>query len=140
MKILIIHGANLKNLKDRQECYGNLSYQELVEKIKKFASSLKIDTEFFATNHEGEIIDRIWQGGYDALVINAGAYSHYSLAIADALSAIKIPKIEVHITNVHARGRHTLVTGSQCDGVICGLKEQGYFAALAILANKYKNI
>lgn len=139
MKILIIHGANLKYLGSRQECYGNFTYDELVEKIKKFALDLGAETEFFVSNSEGEIIDRLWQGDFDALIINPGAFSHYSLAIADALMDLKKPKIEVHITNIHSRGRHTLVTGAQCDGVICGLKEDGYLAAISVLFNILNN-
>lgn len=136
MKILFLHGANLNNLGNRDIIYGDFSYDELIKDLAAYTNQKGANSDFFVSNHEGEIIDRIQKKDYDALIINPGAYAHYSLAIADALADISVIKIEVHITNVHKRGRHRLVTGAACDGVITGLKKDGYYFAIDQIINK----
>lgn len=134
-KILIINGPNLNLLGEREPgIYGDTSLAALNEKIAKKAGSMDIKTEFFQSNHEGAIIDTLHAARteYDGVIINAGAYTHYSYAIRDAIAAIKIPVIEVHISNVHTREefRHKSVISAVCKGVICGLGEKSYLCAL----------
>ncbi len=133
MKILIINGPNLNalHLRDKSQ-YGTLSLKEIEEKI---ASSFpEIEFEFFQSSGEGEIIDKIIvsTGKADALIINPAAYSHTSFAIRDALEIFRGPKIEVHLSNIFGREdfRHTSVTAAACTGMICGLKEFSYIAAV----------
>ena len=130
MKIQIISGANLNVLHKRGAAYGNISYDDLEKAVSSFAADLGVKAEFFISNFEGELVEAVQNTDADALIINAGAYSHYSLAIADALRILAIPKIEVHLTNIHAKGRHESVTGSACDRVICGFGLEGYKLAL----------
>ncbi|MCL2821774.1 MAG: 3-dehydroquinate dehydratase [Firmicutes bacterium] len=141
MKVLIISGANLNCIEKRGSEYGGISHTQLTKTISDYAKSLnkKIETEFFVSNFEGELIEKIQNCTADALIINAGAYSHYSLAIADALNILICPKAEVHLTNVHKTGRHTLTTGASCDGVITGFGVYGYFLALTFLNDKFNN-
>lgn len=136
LKILIINGPNINFLGIREkEVYGNNNYEFLKELIEDKAKNDNLDIEIFQSNHEGDIIDRI-QGAYydktDGIVINPGAFTHYSYAIRDALESITIPKIEVHISNIHKREefRHICVTTSACDGQICGLGLNGYLLAI----------
>ncbi|MCL2555705.1 MAG: 3-dehydroquinate dehydratase [Firmicutes bacterium] len=138
MKIKIISGANLNILERRGSEYGNISYNELVNKIKEFAKEInsKIKLEFFISNYEGEIIEELHNNDADALIINAGAYSHYSLAIADAIKSLTVSIIEVHLTNIHSTGRHISITGAVCDGVISGFGIYGYKLAIQQLLNK----
>jgi len=137
MKILVINGPNINFLGIREKgIYGENNYDSLVSMIENKAKSLGIDVEVFQSNHEGEIIDKIQEAFYekvDGIVINPGAYTHYSYAIRDALSSVeKIPKIEVHISNIHKREefRHTSVTAPTCVGQIVGLGLNGYLLAL----------
>jgi len=135
VRVKIISGANLNVLERRGADYGGISYADLEKSIIGFACDLGLETEFFASNFEGELIEAVQNTSADALIINAGAYSHYSLAIADALRILSIPKIEVHLTNIHAKGRHESVTGAACDGMICGLGIDGYRLALQAVIN-----
>ena len=136
MKVLVINGPNLNFLGIREKgIYGNESYEGLVERLKQKAEQDGIELELFQDNSEGAIIDRIQQAYYDkvdGIVINPGAYAHYSIAIRDALASIEVPKIEVHISNVYKREefRHTSVITPVCTGEILGLGLQGYFLAL----------
>lgn len=133
MKILIINGPNLNILGTREpEIYGSVSMTEVVENLK---------TEFFAheiadfqSNHEGALIDRIQHDDFDALVINPGAFTHYSYAIADAVKNINKPVVEVHISNIYEREifRQKSVTAPYTNGLISGFGIQGY--RLAILS------
>ena len=134
MKILIINGPNL-NLTGIRETsvYGTRDMDSIINYIRQSCADATID--YFQSNHEGEIIDRIQLDGfgqYDGIVINPGAYSHYSLAIADAISAIATPVIEVHLSNIFAREdfRKVSVTGARCLAVISGLGADGYRAAI----------
>ena len=139
MKITIINGPNLNLLGIREkEIYGEKDYDYLISLIEKEAEELKIDVTVRQSNHEGEIIDWIQatkQDNTDGLIINPGAYTHYSYAIRDALASISIPKIEVHISNIHKREafRQECVTTSECDGQFVGLGLEGYLYALRFL-------
>ncbi len=138
MKILVISGANLNKLGKREAIYGSFTLEELERELAGYASD--VEFEFFTSNHEGELIDAVQNCDADALIINAGGYSHTSVAIADALAMLAVPKIEVHLTNILAREeyRHFSVTGSKCDGVITGLGIDGYKAAIDILKRRAK--
>lgn len=133
MKFLIINGPSLGalHLRDKEQ-YGALSLNEI---NKKITDSFPADQfEFFQSNHEGEIIDKILGsiGSMEGLIINPAAYSHTSYAVRDALEIVKVPKIEVHLSNIFAREefRRVSVTAGACSGVICGLKEFSYIAAV----------
>lgn len=130
-KILIVHGPNLNLLGEREpNVYGNQTYDALNRMVTSYVESLGYECEVFQSNHEGAIIDRLHQARLDSLgvVLNAGAYTHYSYAIRDAISAIKIPVIEVHISNVHTREdfRHTSVISPVCKGTILGFGRDSY--------------
>lgn len=136
MNILIVNGPNLNLLGSREpEIYGSTSMESFLETLKKEFSSLNI--HYFQSNIEGEIINRLHVDDYDALIINPGAYSHYSYAIADGLKNIKKPKIEVHISNIYKREefRQKSVTAAQSDGVITGLGLNGYRLAVLNLVH-----
>lgn len=136
MNILIINGPNINFLGIREKgIYGNQDYNYLLEMIDKKAKETGDDIEVFQSNGEGEIIDRIQQAYHekkDAIIINPGAYTHYSYAIRDALASFECKKIEVHISNVHKREefRHTSVTAPVCDGQIVGMGLYGYIMAI----------
>ncbi|MCI8474207.1 MAG: type II 3-dehydroquinate dehydratase [Oscillospiraceae bacterium] len=136
MKFLIINGPNLNLLGRREpEIYGKEGYAALCQRLKAFAAAHGSTAECFQSNHEGAIVDAIQsaQGGYDAIVMNPGAYTHYSVAILDALKAVDVPCVEVHISNIHRREefRHRSVTAPGCVGQITGLGLYGYEAAMA---------
>ena len=136
MKILILNGPNL-NLLDKRpvENYGALTLSQIEETIRKEFPDYQF--EFFQSNHEGELIDKIQTANksFDGLIINPGGYSHTSVAIKDALEICSIPKIEVHISNLASREdfRHTMLTASSCDGYISGFGEKSYVGAIYIL-------
>ena len=139
MKVLVLNGPNLGSLGRREpEIYGQRTLAELERRIQQEARDLGVEIECRQSNHEGELIDAIERQGAaaQALIINPGALSHYSLALADALRATGKPVVEVHISNVFAREpeRHRMVTASAATGVICGLGFDGYLAALRFLA------
>lgn len=133
MKILILNGPNLNLLGTREpEIYGNVSMKEVLEDLQQ--EFQKIEIGYFQSNHEGEIIDRLQLEDFDALIINPGAFTHYSYAIADALKNITKKKIEVHISNIYQREtfRQKSVTAAYTDAIISGFGISGY--RLAILA------
>ena len=135
MKFLIINGPNLNLLGQREPgIYGQENYQGLCDRLRAFAAAHGASAECFQSNHEGAIVDAIQaaQGVYDAIVMNPGAYTHYSIAILDALKAVSVPCVEVHISNIHQREefRHRSVTAPACVGQICGLGLYGYEAAM----------
>ena len=145
MKLLVINGPNINFLGIREKgIYGDRNYDYLVKLIEDKAKELGVSVEVFQSNHEGAIIDRIQQAyydGVDGIVINPGAFTHYSYAVRDALASIPaIPKIEVHISNVHTREefRHTSVTVPVCDGQVVGLGLKGYAYALEALTELVK--
>ena len=135
MKILIVNGPNLNLLGTREpEIYGTVSMDDFLENLKeKFPED---EILFFQSNVEGEIINRLQEDDYEALIINPAAYTHYSYAIADCLRNIQKPKIEVHISNIYAREefRQKSVTAAHCNGVISGFGLDGY--RLAVLSLK----
>lgn len=136
MKILVINGPNINMLGIREtNIYGNLSYPKLVEMIDEKSKKLKIQVEFFQNNIEGEIINKIQSAysKYDGIIINPAAYTHYSIAILDAIKSVSIPTIEVHLSNIHSREeyRHHSVTASACIGQISGFGPYGYLMALS---------
>lgn len=135
MKFLIINGPNLNLLGQREPgIYGEENYQSLCQRLKDYAQAHNSTAAFLQSNHEGVIIDAIHaaQGKFDAIILNPGAYTHYSYAILDALKAVSVPAVEVHISNVHRREefRHRSVTAPACVGQICGLGLYGYEAAM----------
>ncbi len=139
-KILVINGVNLNMLGVREpEIYGGNTLADLEAQVKSKADSLDCEVDFYQSNCEGEICTKIQDalGVYDGLIINPGAFTHYSYAIRDALSSVKIPTIEVHISNIHKREafRHNSVTVAECIGQICGLGFEGYNYALEALIN-----
>ncbi|NBA89113.1 type II 3-dehydroquinate dehydratase [Emticicia sp. CRIBPO] len=138
MKIIIINGPNLNLLGKREpEIYGNQTFEQYFEMLKeKFTS---VELHYFQSNHEGAIIDKIHEIGFefDGIIINAGGLTHTSVALADALSAVKTPAVEVHISNIHAREsfRHHSYLTSRCKGMICGLGLKGYELAVKWFAD-----
>ena len=143
MKFLIINGPNLNLLGKREPgIYGENSYESLCARLRDFAAAHGASAECFQSNHEGAVIDAIHaaDGVYDAIVMNPGAFTHYSYAILDALKAVSVPCIEVHISNVHQREefRHRSVTAPACVGQICGLGQFGYEAAMSYFLLKEK--
>lgn len=139
--ILVIHGPNLNLLGTREpEIYGSMTMQDMNEDLQKQAKEADVNIDFFQSNHEGEIIDKLHdaRGRYDYIILNAGAYTHYSIAIRDALAAIEIPTIEVHISNIHQREefRHHSVIAPVVVGQICGFGLDSYKAALYVAIRK----
>ena len=146
MKILVINGPNINFLGIREKgIYGNQDYAYLEKIINDKANELGVEVEVFQSNHEGAIIDKIQQAYYDkvdGIVINPGAFTHYSYAVRDALASVAdIPKIEVHISNVHTREefRHTSVTVPVCNGQVVGLGLNGYLYAVQAIKDM-KNV
>jgi len=145
-KILALNGPNLNLLGTREpEIYGSLTLFDIAklisEEIKKF--NLNIEVVWFQTNSEDELVKKIHSlslgnGEYSGLIFNPGAFSHYSIAIVDALKSVSLPKIEVHISNTHKREefRNKKITAMAADGIIEGLGYQGYFLAVLAILNK----
>ena len=141
-KLLIINGPNLNMLGIREpDIYGNNTYKDLVGLIEKKAAELNCEAECFQSNHEGDIVDKIQQAyfdGVDGIVINPAAYTHTSVAILDALKAVKIPAVEVHISDVNTREdfRKISYAGMACEKHFIGLGFEGYLKAMEYLVNK----
>jgi len=141
MNFLVLNGPNINLLGKREpEIYGTASYQDLCEQLQSFAAEHNSQVKCVQSNHEGVLIDAIHeaQGVFDAIIINPGAYTHYSYAIFDALSSVSVPSIEVHISNIYRREefRHKSVTAPACIGQICGLGLFGYKAAMLFFLEK----
>lgn len=143
MKLLVINGPNLNFLGIREKgIYGTQDYQYLIDLIQKKAKECDCEIECFQSNHEGAIIDRIQEAYFDktdGIVINPGAYTHYSYAIRDALASIVVPKVEIHISDITQREefRKVSVTKDACDHQIYGHGLNGYLEAIDfILARK----
>ena len=137
-KYLIINGVNLNMLGIREPgIYGKSTLKDLEASVTKKAKTLGVEVDFFQSNFEGEIVEKIQSslGTYDGIIINPGAFTHYSYAIRDAFGSVKLPVIEVHISNIHKREefRHTSVIVPECIGQICGLGMKGYELALEAL-------
>ena len=139
MKVLVMNGPNLNLLGEREPgIYGADTYSSVCEETAAKAKDLGFEEcAFFQSNSEGALIDAIHDARtkYDGIVINAGAYTHYSYAIRDAIAAVKIPVIEVHMSNVHARDefRHKSVISAVCRGVIAGFGKNSYILGLYAL-------
>lgn len=134
-KILVINGPNLNMLGKREPgIYGSLILEDINNRISAEAKELGCEVSFYQSNIEGEMINCIHQanGSCDGIIINPAAYTHTSVALRDALAAIDVPAIEVHISNVHKREefRHVSLTAPVCMGQICGLGAEGYILAL----------
>lgn len=141
MKILVINGPNINMLGTREpEIYGSTTLDNINKELVDFSKTLgNMDFEFFQSNHEGEIIDKIQKAGdFDGLIINPAAYTHTSVAIADAIKAINIKAVEVHLSNPHTREdyRKTSYTASACIGVVAGFGKESYKLALNGLLSK----
>lgn len=139
MTITVINGPNINMLGVREpDTYGTGSYSDLESYIEEYAAALGHEAIVLQSNSEGEIIDFIHHamGISDAIVINPGAYTHYSYAIYDALLTANLPAVEVHISNIHKRDefRHKSVTAAACAGQICGLGFRGYTLAIDYLS------
>lgn len=139
MRILVIHGPNLNLLGTREpEIYGTVTLEEIDRRLAADAASISATLRSLQSNHEGEIIDALHaaRDQADVVIINPGAYTHYSYAIADAISAIGVPTIEVHLSNIYAREafRKTSVIAPVCAGSIAGFGAQSYLLALRAAA------
>ena len=141
MKILIINGPNLNNLGRRDAShYGVTTLEQIEDALRERAGDLGVDVEFFQSNHEGEIVDFIQRAtdGADGIAINAGALTHYGLSMRDALTDSRLPIIEVHLSNIHARDefrRHSVIADLAV-GQIAGLGWRGYIYALDFLTER----
>lgn len=135
-KILVIHGPNLNLLGQReQDIYGKTTLEEINRLLEKTAKSHGVALEFFQSNHEGEIVDTIGQAkqrGVAAILINPAAYTHTSVAIRDAIAAVAIPAVEVHLSNIYAREdfRHTSLIAPVCRGQVSGFGVNSYILGL----------
>ena len=140
-RILVLHGPNLNLLGTREpEIYGSTTLDDINEMIAERAAEVGIETAFYQSNHEGDLVDAIQQANhkFDFITFNAAAFTHYSIAIRDAIAAIDVPVIEVHISNIHQREefRHTSVLAPVAMGQICGLGVESYLAALEAIIYK----
>ena len=143
-KIIIINGPNLNLLGEREQSqYGSITFEELKEKCLKKTAELKIDAEFFQSNIEGEIVNKIQDArkNFDGIIINAAGFSHTSVAIRDALDIFKKPIIELHISNIYKREefRHKSLISNVVNGGIFGLGPEGYILAIISLEKMLKN-
>lgn len=144
MHILLLNGPNLNltGLRE-QNVYGTKSYESICVQLQKEAEKRGIDLDIRQSNHEGLLIDFVHEAflkKYDGIILNAGAYTHYSYALHDALKAAALPAVEVHLSNIHAREefRHTSVIAPACLGQICGFGPFGYVLAMEALLNHIK--
>lgn len=133
MKLLILNGVNL-NMTGRREkgVYGNETLEEINTQILEYAKKRGIDCEFYQSNCEGDICSKIQNSDADGIILNAGAYTHYSYAIRDAIASVTTPVIEVHMSNVHKREefRHNSVISEVCKGTILGFGKNSYLLAV----------
>ena len=139
MRIQIINGPNINLLGKREpSIYGDISFEEYLEDLRRTYPNVQID--YFQSNIEGVLIDKIQETGFDAegIILNAGAYTHTSIALLDAIRSVNSPVIEVHISNVHAREsfRHVSMIAAACRGVICGFGLDSYRLALETLLKR----
>ena len=143
-KILVLHGPNLNLLGMREpEIYGRETLADINEMLEKQAAAQGVEVEFLQSNHEGVLVDAIQQApgnGVAFIILNAAAFTHYSIAIRDAIAAIEVPVIEVHISNVHTREefRHHSVIAPVVMGQILGFGIDSYFGAMAVALKKIK--
>ena len=133
MKLLVLNGPNLNMLGKREpEIYGKNTLNDVQNLVESYCNSIDCSVEFFQSNHEGDLIDKIQQAEVDGIVFNAGAYTHTSIALRYAIASVKTPVIEVHISNVHSREefRHKSMIAPVCLGQICGFGLDSYILAI----------
>ena len=140
LKVTVIHGPNLNLLGMREpHIYGSVGLDQINERIKQLAQELEIEVRIIQSNHEGELIEAIHDshGWADAIVINPASLTHYSIGLRDAIAAVRLPTIEVHLTNPYTRERfrHRSVTGEVCLGVVSGFGPESYLLALRAAKN-----
>ncbi|CUU81697.1 3-dehydroquinate dehydratase [Campylobacter hyointestinalis subsp. hyointestinalis] len=145
MKIMVIQGPNINMLGRREtNIYGVMSMEGIHEQMKMVADQANLDIEFFQTNFEGEIVDKIQEclGEFDGIIINPAGYTHTSVAIRDAISAVKLPTIEVHISNIHQREefRQKSLIAPVCAGQIVGFGPVGYHLAMIGMIQIFEQI
>ena len=137
-KILVMNGPNLNLLGTREpEIYGSLTLADIHERLRQRANEADLDIEFMQSNHEGVLVDAIQRARrtVDYIILNAGAFTHYSIALRDAIAAVEVPVIEVHLSNIHQREefRHKSVIAPVVLGQIAGFGAESYMAALEII-------
>ena len=143
-KIIVINGPDLNLLGEREkEKYGSVTLKSIEENCSNFSNKNNIELSFFQSNLEGELVDIIQKSRnkHDGVIINAAGYTHTSVSIRDALAILKVPKIELHITNIYNREnfRHKSLISNVVNGIICGFGPNGYLIALDALKNILKN-
>lgn len=142
-KVLVIHGPNLNMLGIREpEKYGSFTLTEINQEIKELSEKLNLESEFFQSNHEGDIVEKIQnaRGNYSGLIINPAAYTHTSIAIRDAILLLDIPVVEIHMSNIYKREsfRRKSLMADVVVGQIAGFGKQGYLLALYAMSNLLK--
>ena len=143
-KILVLHGPNLNLLGTREpEIYGHTTLQDINDMLAARADEAGLKADFLQSNYEGKLIDAIQQApanGYAFIILNAAAFTHYSIAVRDAIAAIRVPVIEVHLSNIHTREefRHQSVISPVVMGQICGFGADSYMAALEVVIRKLR--
>ena len=140
MKILVLNGPNLNLLGQREpETYGRTTLAQIEERVRQRAGQLSAEVEFRQSNHEGQLVEWIQQakGKFEVIILNAAAYTHTSVALRDAISAVGIPTIEVHLSNIHSREefRHKSLIAPVCKGQIAGFGDFSYILALEAAVN-----
>ncbi len=143
LRVLVLNGPNLNLLGTRKpEIYGTTTLADIEQMMRQRAAELNIDMDFMQTNHEGVLVEEIQKakGKYDYLLLNAAAYTHTSVAIRDAIEAVELPAIEIHLSNIHAREefRHNSLIAPVCTGQICGFGAKSYLLALQYVAEMEK--
>ncbi len=144
LKVLVLHGPNLNMLGSREpDIYGIITLDQINRALEKRGESLRAELDFYQSNHEGELIDKIQDAEQDCngILVNPGALTHYSYALRDALAGCGLPLVEVHISNIFSREsfRHDSVISPIASGVICGFGSDSYILGLEALVNIIKN-